>query len=589
MRLLNAHTLHFESFFSDDQTPSYAILSHTWGDEEVSYQDMMYEEVIKSLSPGFEDASFQAAVTVAASIQFSKVGGTPTKQRQGYQKIVKTAQISKEKGYDYFWIDTCCIDKTSSAELQEAINSMWRWYQRSAYCLVYLEDFRPTEIYLEQEGSVNFYAQLLWEKLPQTRWITRGWTLQELIAPKHVGFYDADWQYYCTKLQGLVQIQRCTKIPWSVLSTGDLSRCSVAQKMSWAAERTTTRIEDVAYSLMGIFGVHMPMLYGEGKNAFRRLQEHIINASSDDSILAWRSEDSPTSDVQGALAQSPRDFKYCHNIIEGENSSASITLEANNWLRLRGLRLRHVKGAEGDLHIELNARSTKSERSLVLVGLTLPTLAAGNESHKDIQCIRLYTKRLPVKNWQEVVGQARCEVWLPLRPRVPWDFKPSAVHYYHFQRPTSDSTYQHYTISPIYPTEGWMSEEQTLRTQESFRPDTDYSVVFLLKPVFAAQKHTSVCLVIGFDHSTQTFWWSSLRADSIEWPLPTAGPETWELALMSVESNKHLASPTLLDGVTTCDGLHPCESMHPFRCQMRPGLWNNKISLIISIEGLIAL
>ena len=597
MRLLNAHTLHFESFFSDDQTPSYAILSHTWGDEEVSYQDMMYEDVVENLSPGFGDASLQAAVTVAASIQFSKVGDTPTKQRQGYQKILKTAQIAKEKGYDYFWIDTCCIDKTSSAELQEAINSMWRWYQRSAYCLVYLEDFRPTAITLEQHGYYTCDPRLLWEKLPRTRWITRGWTLQELIAPRHVGFYDADWQYYCTKHELLYYIQDCTKIPVSVLSTGDLSQSSVAQKMSWAAERTTTRIEDIAYSLMGIFGVHMPMLYGEGENAFRRLQEQIINTDSDDSILAWRSEDEPRSSgdaaaIRGALACSPRDFGECYDIMKGETSTASITLEGNHWLRLRGLRVSHFNGAEGDLHIELNARLNTSECSLVLAGLMLPTLASGNEKNKDIQCIRLYAKRISIRKRQEVFGQVRCDVWLPLKPTIPWDFNPTAVHCCHFQRPTNDSSDVQYAISPIYPSEGWLPNERTLQTEALFRADTTYFVVFLLVPYLAPREHVPVCLVIGFDPLIQKFWWSSLRVDpihQIEWPAPPARHETWERAIMSANLDKHSASPTLLDGGTTCDGLMPCLSMHPFRCQMRPGIWDNKISLIISIEGLVEL
>ncbi|KAF2825580.1 HET-domain-containing protein, partial [Ophiobolus disseminans] len=232
MRLLNAETLRFKTFFSDDQTPPYAILSHTWGDEEVSYQDMMYEEVIDNLS---------------------------------YQKIIETAKIAKQKHLDYFWVDTCCIDKTSSAELQEAINSMWRWYRTSAYCAVYLEDSKDS----------------------QSRWITRGWTLQELIAPRNVWFYDCNWLPTFDKLSGLDVIEEITKIPKQVLSTSDLSMSSVAQKMSWAANRKTTRIEDAAYSLMGLFDVHMPMLYGEGDNAFRRLQEQIIKTDPDDSILDW--------------------------------------------------------------------------------------------------------------------------------------------------------------------------------------------------------------------------------------------------------------------------------------------------------------
>jgi hypothetical protein len=149
MRLLNSYTLHFQTFLSDDACPPYAILSHTWGAEEVSYQDMMYERVFDDLNQDLGDAPVQAALVVAARIQFSKSDGVPTKERRGYQKIVKGAQIARERHLDYFWIDTCCINKESSTELQEAINSMWRWYQRSTYCIVYLED-DPREIFADQ-------------------------------------------------------------------------------------------------------------------------------------------------------------------------------------------------------------------------------------------------------------------------------------------------------------------------------------------------------------------------------------------------------------------------------------------------------
>jgi hypothetical protein len=139
IRLLNSYTLHFETFLSDDACPPNAILSHTWGAEEVSYQDMMYERVIDDLNQDLGDASLQAALMVAARIQFSKGDGIPTKERRGYQKIVKGAQIARERHLDYFWIDTCSINKESSAKLHEAINSMWRWYKRSTYCMYILK------------------------------------------------------------------------------------------------------------------------------------------------------------------------------------------------------------------------------------------------------------------------------------------------------------------------------------------------------------------------------------------------------------------------------------------------------------------
>ncbi|KAF2874706.1 heterokaryon incompatibility protein-domain-containing protein [Massariosphaeria phaeospora] len=237
MRLLHAETLEFHSFL-ESELPRYLILSHTWGNEEVSYQEMCL--IIN---------------------------------RKGYDKIVQTAKITRKRGFEYFWIDTCCIDKSSSAELQESINSMYRWYKISAYCVVHFEDAKPIE---EQDHC-----------LQNSRWNTRGWTLQELIAPPSLGFYDQTWKHIVEKRWALEQLSKVTQIPEYVLVTGDLTDTSVAQKMSWAAKRSTSRVEDMAYSLLGLFGIHMPMLYGEGENAFLRLQEEIMKTTTDDSIFAW--------------------------------------------------------------------------------------------------------------------------------------------------------------------------------------------------------------------------------------------------------------------------------------------------------------
>lgn len=167
--------------------------------------------------------------------------------------------------------------------------------------------------------------------LKRSRWITRGWTLQELIAPRTVAFYDANWQALCKKSDVLLEIEELTGIPRYVLATDDSRRSSVAQKMSWAAGRTTTRSEDVAYSHMGLFEVHMPMLYGEGLKSFQRLQEEIIRTTPDDSIFAWLAEDTGVSTLRGMFARSPKEFKTCSAVIGGEQS---FTVEANRGLHL---------------------------------------------------------------------------------------------------------------------------------------------------------------------------------------------------------------------------------------------------------------
>jgi len=264
MRLLDTKTLKFRDFYQID-IPPYAILSHTWGDEEVVFQEMSSRN---------------------------------QKLKKGFTKIKKTCDLAHEDGLDYAWVDTCCIDKSSSAELTEAINSMYQWYSEADLCYVYLED-------LLSGGSIE-------EELPRCKWFTRGWTLQELLAPKHakhVQFYDMDWNYRGSKQDFWSTISACTGVRGSVLNKEiTLANCSVPERMSWAARRETTRIEDTAYCLLGIFNVNMPLLYGEGRKSFRRLQEEIVKRNNDLTILAWEDSKSGDKMSNGLLADSPAAF-----------------------------------------------------------------------------------------------------------------------------------------------------------------------------------------------------------------------------------------------------------------------------------------
>jgi hypothetical protein len=165
----------------------------------------------------------------------------------------------------------CCIDKGSSAELSEAINSMFRWYERAVVCYVYLSDIHSTEA-----SDIN-----------TAKWFRRGWTLQELLAPATVRFYTASWNFIGTKLDLISTITSVTGIDADTLRGADLDHISIAKKMSWAATRETTRVEDGAYCLLGIFDVNMPLLYGEAERAFQRLQEEILKVSNDQSLFAW--------------------------------------------------------------------------------------------------------------------------------------------------------------------------------------------------------------------------------------------------------------------------------------------------------------
>lgn len=271
MRLINVQTGVFEEFIGRN-IPKYAILSHTWEEEEVSFKMMSTE---------------------------------PCQMMVGYRKIAMSCTLALNAGLGYTWIDTCCIDKSSSAELTEAINSMFRWYQRSEICYVFLSD-------LEASASLD-------SALEKCRWFTRGWTLQELIAPRNVLFFDKDWNYRGSKQSLVCDIARITGISAAILEGAQLlSTVVVAQKMAWAAHRETTRIEDTAYCLLGIFNVNMPLLYGEEDKAFRRLQEEIIRSTADLSIFAWTRPDTaglPQNTTRrafcGVLADSPACFAEC--------------------------------------------------------------------------------------------------------------------------------------------------------------------------------------------------------------------------------------------------------------------------------------
>ncbi|KAH7930727.1 HET-domain-containing protein [Leucogyrophana mollusca] len=244
MRLLNTKTLKLEEP-AGPRLPPYAILSHVWGNEEVTLRD---------------------------------IGEHGTgKKVKGNTKIENCCVQALEDGYRYVWIDTCCIDKCSSAELSEAINSMYRWYQEAAVCYAYLEDVPSDEDPAAEDSSFR-----------RSKWFRRGWTLQETIAPRNVEFFARDWVKIGTKTSLIDVIATVTRVDTAVLmNTLPLSEVCVAKKMSWASRRETRRVEDRAYSMMGIFGVHMPLIYGEGKNAFIRLQHEIMRTSNDQSIFAW--------------------------------------------------------------------------------------------------------------------------------------------------------------------------------------------------------------------------------------------------------------------------------------------------------------
>lgn len=310
MRLLHTTRLEFVEFTLPP--PRYAILSHRWGQEEVSYADFS-----------------------------SGANRTGT----GWSKILGCCRATALKSFDFVWIDTCCIDKQSSAELSEAINSMWQWYHQATECIVLLADVHWND---------DRIAML--RRFERSNWFFRGWTLQELLAPRIVTFYTSGWSVIGRKhdLDILPIVARATFIPESCVTTSMIihTKC-IAERLSWAARRRTTRPEDAAYSLLGLMGINMPLLYGEGSRAFLRLQQELVRQVDDESLLAWRHISPPARLTSGILAPDVSLFAFSAGIRTLPSPRAPISV-TNKGLQIQA-DATYVKNANVhvfDLHCE---------------------------------------------------------------------------------------------------------------------------------------------------------------------------------------------------------------------------------------------
>lgn len=293
----------------------YAILSHVWDSRETSFQEM---EMLR--------------------IECAGDGRIP--RDHAPVKVRDSCLLAERHGYRWLWNDTCCINKESSAELGEAINSMFQYYCLAEVCYAYLHDVSRGCV-LEAEDS----------EFRRSRWYTRGWTLQELIAPHFLVFVAQDWSMLGDKASLAGLIEEITRIPVPVLR-GEVtpldSSVSIAQRMSWAAERETSRVEDRAYSLMGLFDVNMPTIYGEGTRAFRRLQEEIMKDSGDTSLFVWGDQADDTLNIdrlssldptyerkldsQNLLAPSPSSFSDAGSIHFRPSSVVAVSDSASGVL-----------------------------------------------------------------------------------------------------------------------------------------------------------------------------------------------------------------------------------------------------------------
>ncbi|KAK4545070.1 hypothetical protein LTR36_003621 [Oleoguttula mirabilis] len=311
MRLLNSHTLELKDFLGD-HVPEYLILSHRWGDDELSYKD------------------------------FRKGRGKAT---AGYKKIMDFCALARRRTDPcnaqqsqcaWIWIDTICIDKRSSAELSEAINSMYRWYAGAEECIVYMWDIPP--LAAGEEAVLTAFEN--------SSWFSRGWTLQELVAPAMVIFYTQAWEVFGFKSTGTTvtfplawhtsngldlntHISSITRIQQECLyNPREVHAASIAQRLCWAAGRQTTRPEDRAYCLLGLLDINLPLLYGEQDRAFRRLQEELVRRSSDQSIFAW--EDREADVDSGLLARSADQFRHSGDIVDRRGVGLSFPYCVSN-------------------------------------------------------------------------------------------------------------------------------------------------------------------------------------------------------------------------------------------------------------------
>lgn len=399
------HTLTLELQLFSDEVPAYAILSHTWGAEEISYQDMLHsrsstDEVVRS--------------------------------KRGFHKIEMSCQRARRDGYWYIWIDTCCIDKTSSAELSEAINSMFTWYQRAGICYAYLEDVSGSFAALPDLADGNSLSnpeerQLMRSEFAFSRWFTRGWTLQELISPAEVKFYNRSYGFIGSKRSLAYLINRITGIDEGLLlGEQPIQAFCIARKMSWAAKRRTTREEDIAYSLLGIFDVNMPLLYGEGTRAYRRLQEEIIKQSSDESIFAW---DDGTERKRSLFAPGPYSYANCGKMIRwqsGEVNEPSRVTNLGVHLRLPLVESMDHAGEEqrravlgcryeddlvGPLGLSLGRRARSGGYPLAETGpklVVVPLEDVASASYRTVSILEKYDPGSDLERILPIQGNYKC-------------------------------------------------------------------------------------------------------------------------------------------------------------------------------------
>ncbi|KAI1077186.1 hypothetical protein F5B20DRAFT_572336 [Whalleya microplaca] len=364
-----------------DNIPSYAILSHTWGPEEVLFADI-------DKAP----SSWQ--------------------QKVGYNKIRFCAEKAKQHGLRYFWVDTCCIDKSDSIELQTAINSMFRWYRDAKRCYVYLSDVShiPTDATTADAGGI-----MTWEGAFQnSRWHSRGWTLQELLAPAVVEFYSMQGVYLGDKKSLEHQLCNITGIPVRALRGDPLSDFLIVEREAWVRNRQTKHEEDMVYSLFGIFDVHMPLIYGEGRqNAQKRLREEVQKAKKgakyEEFCITFSLTDVP--EIQNFVARE-RELVEIHRVLSGSDGARrSVVLHGLGGIGKTQLAITYAKRYR-DEHSAVIWLSVKDEASIQQSFVKAARQIM--QQHPDASCLR----GLDLQDSAKTINAVK--TWLSLPSNTRW-------------------------------------------------------------------------------------------------------------------------------------------------------------------------
>nr|RBQ99295.1 hypothetical protein FVER53263_20300 [Fusarium verticillioides] len=356
MRLLQtkSHEL-FEASDVPIPFPSYAILSHTWisSKDEITYQDM------KARTGDIKNGVYK---------------------QKGWSKLKDYCDRASKDGWKWAWMDTCCIDKTNPADTQEAINAMFRWYQNAGVCYAHLSDIDSATTsqilsLMEDTGlgsSMNSLRIAAKNEFIGAKWFTRGWTLQELLAPHYLIFVDRGWRHMGTRESWALEIEKASNIEarhLNAFNPTDFASCSTAMRFSWASGRETTVEEDESYSLLGLFGISLPLIYGEGgRQAFNRLQRQLIHVYHDDSVFAWKSSQPDPKPGVGILARSVKDFRHAFKVTAGKYGNAySMT---NRGLEITSKYWRQRSNPDGVI-VRLNCRIGSASDAEKEIGIHL--------------------------------------------------------------------------------------------------------------------------------------------------------------------------------------------------------------------------